>query len=123
VRSVGGDTLLMRGPAGEAYDCHGGESSARGPTPSAEPIAAAPASGKAPGPAAVPEPAPSVRATADRSSAVGCTYLGEVDWTAACGESAVAAIGPCAEKARKLAGNLVVRGGAQAEIFWCRPTP
>jgi hypothetical protein len=50
-------------------------------------------------------------------------YLGEVEWTPACGESAGAAVGPCAEKARKLGGNLVVRSGAQSEIFWCRPTP
>lgn len=47
----------------------------------------------------------------------------EVEWTPACGEAAGAAVGPCAEKARKLAGNLVVRSGTQSEVFWCRPTP
>ena len=136
VRSVGGDTLLMRGPAGEAYDCGGGESRAKpptpapaavaAPTPSTEPVSAAPANGKVaapPTPAVAPELAPSVRATTDRSSAVGCMYLGEVEWTPACGEAAGAAVGPCAEKARRLAGNLVVRSGAQSEVFWCRPTP
>ncbi|HYX22240.1 MAG TPA: hypothetical protein VFA98_15460 [Thermoanaerobaculia bacterium] len=135
VRSVGGDTLLLRGPAGEAYDCGRAESprpptpapaAAAAPTPAAESVSAAPANGRfaaLPTPAVVPDSAPSVRATTDRSSAVGCMYLGEVEWTTACGESAGAAVGPCAEKARKLAGNLVVHSGALSEIFWCRPTP
>lgn len=153
VRLVGGDTLLMRGPAGEAYDCgraepHAVQAQKPMPAPAAAeqpsaPALATPAPAVVPGPtpapaavapapevvaaaiapAAVADPLPPVRATTDRSTARGCVYLGEVDWTAACRESGGTVVGPCAEAVKKLAGNLVVREGARAEAFWCRPTP
>ena len=134
VRLSGGDTLLVRGPAGEAYDCGRAESlalaeheppavptnQAKAATAIPERVAAAPAADVATPatPRAVPEPIPSVRATADRSLARGCVYLGDVNWTAACSES-----GACAEEVGKLGGNLVVHGTGRAEVFWCRPTP
>jgi len=123
---AGGDTLLMRGPAGEAYDCgRTGSPAAAVKEPPPAPTAPEQASTltlPTPVPTAS-EPLPSVHVTFDRSSARGCIYLGDVDWTTACGESAGAPVGPCADKAQKLGGNLVVHGGAVAEVFWCRPAP
>jgi hypothetical protein len=145
VRRAGGDTLLMRGPAGEAYDCGSIEApavAAQEPSPapkvgtktstSASPQAPTNAATTTPipervaaptVPAAAPEMTPSVRVTTDRSSARGCVYLGDLDWTAACGVTAGAAMGPCADTARRLGGNLIVRDGARVDAFWCRPTP
>lgn len=125
VRS-GGDTLLMRGPAGEAYDCGGAPTmtSASSTRP-----ATTPTRESVPTPTPLPERAAaavseslSIPATTDRSMARGCVYLGDVEWTA-CGEAAGAASGPCAEEARKLGGNLIVHAGPRAEVFWCRPAP
>ena len=132
VMRSGGDTLLMRGPAGEAYDCGGsaspGSASSTRLTPTPAPASVpvpTPVPERLAAPAAAPrgpEP-PSTRATTDRSLARGCVYLGDLDWTAACGEAAGAASGPCAEESRRLGGNLIVQGGSSAEVFWCRPTP
>ena len=155
VKRAGGDTLLMRGPAGEAYDCGTGQAPAvaeAAPTPTARPDAAptpvaaeppaaahaaptAASAGQAapasPAPSAVAPPpssreparAPSVRASNDRSAARGCVYLGEIDWTAACGESPDAAAGPCAEDAARLGGDLIVRDGVRAQVFSCKARP
>jgi hypothetical protein len=68
-------------------------------------------------------PPPTVRASADRSAARGCVYLGEIGWNSACGEAPDAAAGPCAEDAIRLGGNLVVREGARAEVFSCPTKP
>ena len=146
VKRAGGDTLLMRGPAGEAYDCGTGQAPAVAeatPAPTARPapvpaVAAAPVPtnppAAAPSPAepppaspaaasAAPTPSPSVRASTDHSAARGCVYLGEIDWTAACGESPEAAAGPCAEDATRFGGNLVVHEGTRAQVFSCPTKP
>ena len=146
VKRAGGDTLLMRGPAGEAYDCGTGQAPAvaeaiPAPTartapaqasaaaaPTSPPAAAAPpaAASVAPAPApaaAAPTPPPSMRASTDRSAARGCVYLGELEWTASCGESPEAASGPCAAEGARLGGNLVVRQGSRAEVFSCPTKP
>ena len=154
VKRSGGDTLLMRGPAGEAYDCGTGKepavaeaapaptahpapapaAAAPAPTnppvaapPPAQPAPASPAAAVAPPPVPAPAPAatpsPSVRASSERSAARGCVYLGEIGWTAACGESSEAASGPCAADAARLGGNLVVRQGGRAEVFFCPTKP
>jgi hypothetical protein len=154
VKRAGGDTLLMRGPAGEAYDCGSGTATAAAeaapsataaaptravaaaPTPlptsppavpsPSEPVRTPAAAAVVPPPApAAPAatPAPSVRANTDRSAARGCVYLGEIDWTAACGEAPDAASGPCAENATRLGGNLVVREGSRAGVFSCPTKP
>ena len=160
VKRSGGDTLLMRGPAGEAYDCGTGKEPAvaeAAPAPTARPtpppvaaapvptsapvaspppaepapappaasVAAAPAPAPAPAAAAAPAPTPSptVRASSERSAARGCVYLGEIEWTAGCGESSEAASGPCAADASRLGGNLVVRQGGRAEVFFCPTKP
>ena len=144
VRRAGGDTLLLRGPAGEAYDCVsaaapavaaqdpppapkiGTKTSAMAsPSPPTNAAAASPISERSAAPTAQATALKmplSVRVTTDRSSARGCVYLGDLDWTAACG-SGGAAMEPCADTAQSLGGNLVVRDGARAEAFWCRPTP
>ena len=155
VKRAGGDTLLMRGPAGEAYDCGTGQApevaeatpaptartapaaaSAAAPAPTNPPAAVPPpappapvspaAASVAPVPAsaaAAPTPSPSMRASTDRSAARGCVYLGELEWTASCGESPEAASGPCAAEGARLGGNLVVRQGSRAEVFSCPTKP
>ena len=153
VKRAGGDTLLMRGPAGEAYDCGTGKEPAVAeatpastavpapapavavaPAPTNPPAPVAPTAAPAPAPpaaasvapasaSAAPTPSPSVRASTDRSAARGCVYLGELEWSASCGESPEAASGPCAVDAARLGGNLVVRQGSRAEVFSCPTTP
>ena len=57
VKRAGGDTLLMRGPAGEAYDCSGGTAGVAA-TPATAPTAAPAAA------SAAPAPPPAATATA-----------------------------------------------------------
>jgi len=147
VKRAGGDTLLMRGPAGEAYDCSGAAAAASPAAPAApSPVAAAPTSSPAPTVAppppttapppaataipapppaetAIPPPAaPRVRITQDRQAAKGCVYLGDVAAGTACGGED-GRTGPCTEEASKLGGDLIVQDGGRAQIFSCRAKP
>ncbi len=151
VRRAGGDTLLERGPAGEAYDCSGRAAAPHEaaapeappaltpaprppaatlaptltPTPTPVPVPAAPA---APVSASSPTPSPRsstairVRITGDREAAKGCVYLGDAA-PAACAETSGEASGDCADQALKAGGDLILRDGARAQIFSCKARP
>lgn len=144
VKRAGGDTLLMRGPAGEAYSC---SAAAPGPSPAAAPEVPSPAPSAAPtaspaptsvpapppaptaapapppaAPAVAPPPSPRVRITQDRSAAKGCVYLGDATASASCGGEDGSA-GPCTEEALKAGGDLIVVEGARAQIFSCKTKP
>jgi hypothetical protein len=148
VRRAGGDTLLERGPAGEAYDCSGEaavphEAAAPvappaltpaprppaatlaptlTPTPVPIPVApAAPVSASSPTPSPRPSPAIRVRITADREAAKGCVYLG--DAAPACAEASGEVRGDCADQVLKAGGDLILRDGARAQIFSCKTRP
>ncbi len=141
VRRAGGDTLLMNGPVGEAYDCSGHAAStqegARGTPPAAPPSPAAartppaPASPtpvpQIPSPAAavVPEPVPAsgVRITRDRESAKGCVYLGDLASASMCPDVGTDASGDCADQALKAGGDLILMDGARGQIFSCKAKP
>jgi hypothetical protein len=148
VRRAGGDTLLERGPAGEAYDCSGRAAAPHDavapgappaltpasrppaatlaptltPTPvPIPPVPAAPVSVSSPTPSPRPAPAIRVRITGDREAAKGCVYLG--DAAAACAEASGEASGDCADQALKAGGDLVLWDGARAQIFSCKAKP
>ena len=144
VRRAGGDTLLIRGPAGEAYDCSRGTAEAAAapkpsapatapsapapspspaarPTPSPAPAAAAAA--PPPEPTPVPAPAPSVRVAADPAAARGCVYLGELRPSTACDVAGDAAAGDCAAQALRLGGDLIVQEQGRGQIFSCKARP
>lgn len=152
VRRAGGDTLLMRGPAGDAYDCSGRTTSAAEAAPSTAPTAppaAAPASAPPPAPAptaapaaasappaapvpalppqapapAEPRPASKVRMTRDRESAKGCVYLGDVPSQIPCVDEGGEASGDCADRALEAGGDLIVADGARTQIFSCKARP
>jgi hypothetical protein len=153
VKRAGGDTLLMRGPAGDAYDCSGRAANPAGapaatsapaapaaPPPASAPTPApalAPAPVTTPAPAATPVPAPpppapapaeprpaaKVRMSRDRESAKGCVYLGEVAPQASCLEQGGEATGDCARQALEAGGDLIVVDGVRAQIFSCKAGP
>ncbi len=131
VRRVGGDTLLMRGPAGEAYACEAAAPSpAAAAAPTSAPIAVSTTPSQpaavAPPPAPAPAPAPataSVRLTADRDAARGCVYLGELAPSTACDMSGETASGECAAQALRAGGDLIVRDAGRGQIFACKARP
>jgi ribosomal protein L32 len=131
VRYAGGDTLLINGPIGKAYDCSG-EPPAAEPTVAASgaPAPAAPlptpTRSPEPAPSEVPapspptaEPRPSVRITAEREAAKGCIYLGDVPASVACQDRSA----ECIDQAIRAGGDLVVVEAGRAQIFACRRTP
>ncbi len=135
VRRAGGDTLLINGPIGEAYDCSGHAVGDGDPAPSRRrrqrrpreesrpnpaPAAGAPASAP---PQADTPPESAVRITREREMAKGCIYLGDADPSGTCTESNGAATGSCADQARKAGGNLILRDGERSQIFSCRTKP
>ncbi len=134
VRRAGGDTLLMRGPAGDAYDCSGGAAKieeAVTPAPSAAP-APSPTSAPPPPPSPTERPAPAappagtrptVRVTADREAARGCVYLGDVPSGIACADENGLASTECGERALEAGGDLILRDAAGAQIFSCKARP
>ncbi len=137
VRRAGGDTLLMHGPAGEAYECSPkppatevataptpGETAARAPSlaPAAAPTPMKESS-VAPPPPSDRTPAPSIRVTADREAARGCVYLGELSPSAACEVAGGAASGDCAAEALRLGGDLLVRDAGRGQVFSCKARP
>jgi len=137
VRRVGGDTLLIRGPAGEAYACEAPAPSPAAPAPTSAPVAVSstpppaavvpvPTSTPAPAPAPAPKPVPapaSVRLTADRDAARGCVYLGELAASTACDVSGETASGDCAAQALRAGGDLIVRDAGRGSIFACKARP
>ena len=147
VRRAGGDTLLINGPVGDAYDCSGGAAStAAAASPAATPAptpaesasvspSAAPAAPVAPAPA--PEPAPAAtqgaagtagdkraRVVRDRGAALGCVYVGDLDPKAACpGESGEAAEDCIARRGAEAHADTVIwdgGAGGLAQLFTCK---
>jgi len=145
VRRAGGDTLLINGPVGDAYDCAGGgAASAASPAAAATPAAAsAPApvpatagppaaaaaapTSPAPTPAAAP-PAPEKRArvVSDRGAARGCVYVGDLDPKIACSLDMGATEDCLARAGAEAGGDTVIwdaRTGGLAQLFTCKATP
>ncbi len=128
VRRAGGDTLLMRGPVGDAYDCSGRNASPR-EVDHATPVASTPQPPAPQRPAPPPErpaeprPAGRVRITQDRESAKGCVYLGDVASEAACRDEHGKAFGDCADQALRAGGDMVLLDGGRAQIFACKAKP
>ena len=139
VRRAGGNTLLIRGPVGDAYQC-GADATSPAPAPAPtsapavtsppppQPAAVVPTPTSAPTPAAAPAPKPapapaSVRLTADRDAARGCVYLGELAASTACDVSGETASGDCAEQALRAGGDLIVRDAGRGLIFACKARP
>ena len=147
VRRVGGDTLLMRGPVGDAYECSpiapeaaaGAAPATSGAAPLAVPTPPPPSrtatapvavpspvavvATPAPVPSVAPTPARIVRITADRDLARGCVYLGELADSTACDVSGGAASGDCAIQALRAGGDLIVREQGRGQIFSCKARP
>lgn len=145
VRRAGGDTLLINGPVGDAYDCSGGAAApaaalaAATPVPAASapppvPPTAAPAptarvEPPTPVPTSVPPPAPTAadkraRVVRDRGAALGCVYVGDLDPKAACpGESGEAAEDCIARRGAEAHADTVIwdgGAGGLAQLFTCK---
>ncbi len=140
VRRAGGDTLLMRGPSGEAYACSatepaaapGGGSSAStpgapvavAPTPAPVPVSPTPeAIGSPAVTQAPPPPGPWIRATVDRDGARGCVYLGDLPAGIECPVADGRAAGDCATRGLAAGADLVVVEAGRAQIFSCKARP
>jgi hypothetical protein len=134
VRRAGGDTLLLKGPVGDAYDCSGRATNPQeagratppttAPPPTSTPQPPAP---KTPTPPserfAEPRPASRVPITQDRESARGCVYLGDAASKAECTDEQGEASGDCADQALRAGGDLILLDGARAQIFSCKAKP
>jgi hypothetical protein len=134
VRRAGGDTLLLKGPVGDAYDCSGRATNPQeagratppttAPPPTSTPQPPAP---KTPTPPserfAEPRPASRVPITQDRESAKGCVYLGDAASKAECTDEQGEASGDCADQALRAGGDLILLDGARAQIFSCKAKP
>jgi hypothetical protein len=134
VRRAGGDTLLLKGPVGDAYHCSGRATNPQeagratppttAPPPTSTPQPPAP---KTPTPPserfAEPRPASRVPITQDRESARGCVYLGDAASKAECTDEQGEASGDCADQALRAGGDLILLDGARAQIFSCKAKP
>jgi hypothetical protein len=137
VRYAGGDTLLVNGLVGKAYDCGrftptpaASPTTPATETPTPRPAAPSPAPPATPTPGA-PAPAPAspavstagVRIVRSREMVRGCVYLDDMD-PAECGSEPASSREACiSERAGKAGGNTVLLEGDRAEIFECRGTP
>jgi hypothetical protein len=122
VASAGGDTLLMNGPVGEAYDCSG--RSAASPTTSAQSPAPAPTSAATPTPGVTTSPRrKQVEFVARRDAVKGCVYLDEVNAKAACPNGPEESKDCLANRAIESGGNTVLLEGDGAQIFACKASP
>jgi hypothetical protein len=122
VTYAGGDTLLMNGPVGEAYDCSG--RSAAPPTTSAQSPAPPPTSATTPTPAVSTSPRRrQVEFVARRDAVKGCVYLDEVDVKAACPNESDESKDCLANRAIESGGDTVLLEGDGAQIFACKASP
>jgi hypothetical protein len=125
VRLAGGDTLLLGGPVGDAYDCsrpNATQPESPRPTPP-EPTRATPPTSTPPPRAATPPPK-RVRIVLSREMAKGCVYLGDVDLKAACADELGKTPDDCiSDRATEAGGNVVFLDAGRAQIFSCEPTP
>lgn len=122
VVSVNGDTLLMNGLVGEAYDCAGRS------VPPATTLAERPA--PPPAPAASPRPkVPTspprerVKFVTRRDEVKGCVYLDEVNAKAPCPNGSWELKDCLAELAIQSGGNTVLLAGDGAQVFACKASP
>jgi hypothetical protein len=150
VRRAGGDTLLINGPIGDAYDCSGGAAApttaaatAAAATPAATPSVAAPLPPTAEPAAAPAPPTPATvsassppsaekraRVVSDRGAARGCVYVGDLDAKAAC-ESGTATEDCLARRGGEAGADMVVWDAATgagasvgfAQLFRCNAAP
>jgi hypothetical protein len=119
VTYAGGDTLLMNGPVGEAYDCSG--RSAAPPTTSAQSPAPPPTSAATPTPAVSTSPRRrQVEFVVRRDAVKGCVYLDEVDVKAACPNESEESKDCLANRAIESGGDTVLLEGDGAQIFACK---
>ena len=122
VRRAGGNTLLLNGPVGDAYDCSEPNATPHA-TPLESPRATAPTSPPPPH-AATPPPTSRVRFISSREMAKGCVYLGDVDVKAACPDAPGKTPEDClSDRATEGGGNVVFSDGGRAQIFSCETTP
>jgi hypothetical protein len=152
VRRAGGDTLVIDGPVGDAYDCSGGGASAEAPTatppptpapstapapspratptPPSAPIVARPPPAATPTAPAAPRPTPEekrARVVSDRGAARGCVYVGDLDPKAACpgatGPTGSAAEDCLSRRGAEAGADTVVWDGGVAQLFSCKAAP
>jgi hypothetical protein len=147
VRRAGGDTLLINGPIGDAYDCSGGTAASgasttattaaapapAAPAPASTPRAANPTAAPAaapapPGPAptptpqsAPPAPAKRARVVSDRGAARGCVYVGDLDPRSACALDAGSTEDCLARSGAEAGADTVVwdASAGSAQLFRC----
>ncbi len=144
---AGGDTLLINGPVGKAYECRPqaprvAAQPASAP-PAAEPTAVPPTIGQpaeaTPAPAPRPSPPPSpvptaapasqrgiggIRIVQSREAVKGCVYVDDLDLRTMCSQPPGAGLDACiSDRAFMAGGNLVLLDGDKAEIFYCKKTP
>jgi hypothetical protein len=119
VRRAGGDTLLLGGPVGDAYDC-----STPSATPPEAPRATPPTPTLPPPQAAKPPPKHTVRIIRSREMARGCVYLDDVDLKTACPEELGKTSEDCvSDRAIEAGGNMVFLDAGRAQIFSCKAMP
>jgi hypothetical protein len=131
VRRAGGDTLVMNGPVGDAYDCSGGAAPA---VAAAAPPAAAPTENVAapaavrptpiptsPSPSALPAVGKRARVVSDHAAARGCVYVGDLDPKSACGLDMGSTEDCLARVGAESGGDTVVwdRNAELAQVFNC----
>jgi hypothetical protein len=122
VTYAGGDTLLMNGPVGEAYDCSG--RSAPSPTTSAQRPAPPSTSATTPTPGVTTSPrSKQVEFVARRDAVKGCVYLDEVDVKVACPNGSEGSKVCLADRTVELGGDTVLLEGDGAQIFACKASP
>ena len=119
VTSAGGDTLLINGLVGEAYDCSG--RSAPSPTTSAQRPAPPSTSAATPTPGVTTAPrSKQVEFVTRRDAVKGCVYLDEVDVKVACPNGSGASKDCLADRAIGSGGNTILLEGDGAQIFACK---
>jgi hypothetical protein len=122
VTFAGGDTLLMNGPVGEAYDCSG--RSAAPPMTSAQTPAPAPTSAATPTPGVTTSPrTKQVEFVARRDAVKGCVYLDTVDVKTVCPNGSEESKDCLTDRAIGSGGNTVLLEGDGAQIFACKASP
>jgi hypothetical protein len=122
VTYAGGDTLLMNGTVGEAYDCRG--RSAPSPTASAQRLAPPSTSIATPTPRVTTSPrSKQVEFVTRRDAVKGCVYLDEVDVKVACPNGSGESKDCLADRAIGSGGNTILLEGDGAQIFACKASP
>jgi hypothetical protein len=121
VTSAGGDTLLINGLVGEAYDCSGRSAPS---TTSAQRPAPPSTSAATPTPGVTTAPrSKQVEFVTRRDAVKGCVYLDEVDVKVACPNRSGESKDCLADRAIGSDGNTILLEGDRAQIFSCKASP